>query len=93
MLPLVQFEPAEGIAHEEAMNLIQSMPIPEVDNAQVEGADILRINHDIDYTDPFMDKVEEVGIVLPSIVNRLRDTKEGVVCVFVSMFLCRNQTS
>lgn len=61
MLPLVQFEPAEGITHEEAMDLIQRMPIPEVENAQVEGADILRIDHDIDYSDPFLDKVDEVG--------------------------------
>lgn len=39
------------------------MPIPEVDNAQVDGAEILRIDHDIDYTDPFLDKVDEVGEV------------------------------
>lgn len=59
VLPLVQFEPAEGITFEEAMDLIERTPIPEIEGAN-EGADILKIDNDIDYADPFLDKVDEV---------------------------------
>ncbi|XP_046977398.1 intraflagellar transport protein 122 homolog [Vanessa cardui] len=59
VLPLVQFEPTEGITEAEAMDLIERMPIPEVEKNHTEGADILRIDNDIDYSDPFLDKVEE----------------------------------
>ncbi|CAH2103760.1 unnamed protein product [Euphydryas editha] len=59
VLPLVQFKPSEGISYEEATELIERVPIPEVEKVNNEGADILRIDHDIDYSDPFLDKVEE----------------------------------
>lgn len=73
VLPLVQFEPSEGITPEEAMELIERVPIPEVENANNEGADILRIDHDIDYSDPFLDKVEEVSKYCLYSITQLSD--------------------
>lgn len=61
MLPLVQFEPTEGISHEEALDLISRMPLPETPaEPEMAGVDILRIDDNVDYIDPFLDKVEEV---------------------------------
>ncbi|XP_045784631.1 intraflagellar transport protein 122 homolog [Maniola jurtina] len=83
VLPLVRFEPAEGILHEEAMDLIDRMPILEVEKGKVEGADILQIGEDIDYTDPFLDKVDEEdeGVVVCSRLALLRLSPACVVTV------------
>lgn len=65
VLPLVQFEPAEGITFEEALDLIERAPLPEstlADNTEY-GAEVLRIDHDVDSTDPFLDKVDEVSAI------------------------------
>ncbi|CAB3225164.1 unnamed protein product [Arctia plantaginis] len=70
VLPLVQFEPAEGITYEEAMDLVERTPIPEISNKEdTGGAEVLRIEHDPDSSDPFLDKVDEedeVGVVVCS---------------------------
>nr|XP_032527265.1 intraflagellar transport protein 122 homolog isoform X2 [Danaus plexippus plexippus] len=82
VLPLVQFEPAEGITFEEAMDLIERTPIPEIEGAN-EGADILKIDNDIDYADPFLDKVDEEdkGVVVCSRLALLRLNPASLVIV------------
>lgn len=61
VLPLVEFEPAEGITLEEALDLLERTPLPEATAEQEFGdAEILRIDHDIDSSDPFLDKIDEV---------------------------------
>ncbi|KAL4717436.1 hypothetical protein ACJJTC_000585, partial [Scirpophaga incertulas] len=60
VLPLVQFEPEEGISETEALDLIDRLPMPETENKQTTGgAEVLRIDHDVDASDPFLDKVDE----------------------------------
>ncbi|XP_041987643.1 intraflagellar transport protein 122 homolog [Aricia agestis] len=83
VLPLVQFEPAEGIPYEEAVELINRMPIPEVDVPSA-GADILRIDPDVDTADPFLDRVEEdddSGVVICSRNALLQMSPANVVMV------------
>ncbi|XP_072931134.1 intraflagellar transport protein 122 homolog [Epargyreus clarus] len=66
VLPLVQFEPSEGISYEEAFELIERMPLPKgAEKEGTESTDILRIDPDLDVTDPFLDKIdeEERGVV------------------------------
>lgn len=61
VLPLVQFEPAEGISFEEALELIERTTLPDSSaRGDTNGAEVLRIDHDIDSSDPFLDKVDEV---------------------------------
>ncbi|XP_039763440.1 intraflagellar transport protein 122 homolog isoform X2 [Pararge aegeria] len=83
LLPLVRFEPAEGITHEEAVDLIERMPIPEVERGKTDGADIFRIGEDVDYTDPFLDKFDEEdeGVVECSRLALLRLSPASVVTV------------
>ncbi|CAH4038818.1 unnamed protein product [Pieris brassicae] len=57
VLPLVQFVPAEGITNEEAMDLIDRMLLPE--EKCDDGVEILKINPEIDSSDPFLDKTDE----------------------------------
>lgn len=58
---MVQFEPAEGISFEEALELIERTTLPDSSSrGDTGGAEVLRIDHDIDSADPFLDKVEEV---------------------------------
>ncbi|CAK1554158.1 unnamed protein product [Leptosia nina] len=59
VLPLVRFVPAEGVSYEEALDLIERMPIPEEKSGDSGDSEILKINHDIDSSDPFLDKVDE----------------------------------
>ncbi|KAJ8737751.1 hypothetical protein PYW08_000346 [Mythimna loreyi] len=71
VLPLVQFEPAEGITFEEALDLIERAPLPESSDAESTeyGAEVLRIDHEVDNADPFLDKVDEddeLGVVVCS---------------------------
>ncbi|XP_052746621.1 intraflagellar transport protein 122 homolog [Bicyclus anynana] len=83
VLPLVRFEPAEGISHEEAMDLIDRTPIPDVENGKLDDAEILRIGEDVDYTDPFLDKYNEddEGLVTCSRLALLRLSPACVVMV------------
>jgi hypothetical protein len=63
VLPLVQFEPEEGITLEEALDLIERSPIPETESQESSGgAEVLRIDHEVDNVDPFLDKVDEVSL-------------------------------
>ncbi|CAH2035326.1 unnamed protein product, partial [Iphiclides podalirius] len=83
VLPLVEFEPAEGVTTAEALDLIERTPLPEATTKQESGdAEILRIDHDIDSSDPFLDKIEEddeTGVVLCSRNALLRLNPASVV--------------
>lgn len=58
---MVQFEPAEGISFEEALELIERTTLPDSSaRGDTGGAEVLRIDHDMDSADPFLDKVDEV---------------------------------
>ncbi|CAD0194104.1 unnamed protein product [Chrysodeixis includens] len=85
VLPLVQFEPAEGITYEEALDLIDRAPLPESSNAEnADGAEILRIDHDVEGTDPFLDKVDEddeLGVVVCSRGALLQLSPASVIIV------------
>ncbi|XP_049885903.1 intraflagellar transport protein 122 homolog [Pectinophora gossypiella] len=59
VLPLVEFEPAEGISMEEALELVERTPLPQSVREESAGAEVLRIDHDLDSLDPFLDKVDE----------------------------------
>ncbi|KAJ2954457.1 hypothetical protein O0L34_g2733 [Tuta absoluta] len=62
VLPLVEFVPEEGISTEEALDLIELTPIPESQGSaydEAAGAEVLRIDHDLDSADPFLDRVDE----------------------------------
>ncbi|XP_061706179.1 intraflagellar transport protein 122 homolog [Cydia pomonella] len=85
VLPLVQFVPAEGISYEEALELIERTTLPDT-GAQEDtgGAEVLRINHDEDEYDPFLDKFdeeEEGGPVVCSRSALLRLSPASVVVV------------
>ncbi|XP_068632692.1 intraflagellar transport protein 122 homolog [Battus philenor] len=83
VLPLVQFEPAEGITLEEALDLIERTTLPAAKEETMD-AEILRIDHDIDSSDPFLDKVEEddeTGVVVCSRNALLRLNPACVVTV------------
>ncbi|XP_063892911.1 intraflagellar transport protein 122 homolog [Helicoverpa armigera] len=85
VLPLVQFEPAEGITYEEALDLIERAPLPEsTDTESSDGAEILRIDRDVDGSDPFLDKVEEdddLGVVVCSRGALLQLSPASVVVI------------
>ncbi|XP_063837824.1 intraflagellar transport protein 122 homolog [Ostrinia nubilalis] len=64
VLPLVQFEPEEGITFEEAMELIERSPLPETqDREDTGGAEVLRIDRNPDASDPFLDKADERSLL------------------------------
>lgn len=70
MLPLVQFEPEEGITFDEALKLIERTPIPETSEPRdSSGAEVLRIDHDVDSGDPFLDKADEVRVIFKIFLN------------------------
>ncbi|CAH0401916.1 unnamed protein product [Chilo suppressalis] len=85
VLPLVQFEPEEGITLEEALQLIERTPIPETESMEdTGGAEVLRIDHEVDSGDPFLDKVDEVedgGVVVCSRCALLQLNPGSVVTV------------
>ncbi|XP_013179593.1 PREDICTED: intraflagellar transport protein 122 homolog [Papilio xuthus] len=84
VLPLVQFVPADGISIEEAFDLLERTPLPEATAKETNEADILRIDHDIDSSDPFLDKIEEddeSGLVVCSRNALLRMNPASVVIV------------
>ncbi|CAG4962305.1 unnamed protein product [Parnassius apollo] len=85
VLPLVQFEPAEGISIEEALDLIDRTTLPENTTKEDTGdAEILRIDHDIESSDPFLDKVDEedeTGVVVCSRNALLRLNPASVVTI------------
>ncbi|KAJ0183743.1 hypothetical protein K1T71_000166 [Dendrolimus kikuchii] len=84
VLPLVQFQPAEGITNDEALELIERTPLPDTITTKEEtnGAEVLRIDHDIDSGDPFLDKVDEEdesGIVICSRSSLLQMSPSSVL--------------
>ncbi|XP_053624382.1 intraflagellar transport protein 122 homolog [Plodia interpunctella] len=85
VLPLVQFEPSEGITEEEAMSLIERSPLPDTASREDSGgAEVLRIDHIDDSGDPFLDKVDEddeSGVVSCSRGALLRLSPASVVVV------------
>ncbi|XP_075990951.1 intraflagellar transport protein Oseg1 [Anticarsia gemmatalis] len=85
VLPLVQFEPAEGITFEEAIELIERTPLPDTTSKEDSGgAEVLRIDHDVETSDPFLDKVDEedeVGLVVCSRGALLQLSPASVVIV------------
>ncbi|KAI8430718.1 hypothetical protein MSG28_000902 [Choristoneura fumiferana] len=69
VLPLVQFVPADGISYVEAFELIERTTLPETAQEESGNAEVLRIDHDLDSSDPFLDKFdeeEESGVVVCS---------------------------
>lgn len=86
VLPLVRFEPEEGITYEEALELIERTPLPEAvaEIRDTGGAEVLQIESNIDSVDPFLDKVDEEdesGIVVCSRYNLLQMCPASVVLV------------